>query len=411
MSHRSRHRVVPVSALLLAPLAVGLAACTGQSDPLADKPYDAGGQLAFEGIGDNHRANPDKPLRVTAKGRSRITDVTATDAAGRYVRGELSADGRKWHSTTPLAAGTHYTLRVSTENAAGKPGRRAVEFDTTSADRRLRVTFGPAGGTYGVGQPITASLSAPVKDPAARALVERSLKVSSQPAVEGMWHWVDDRTLHYRPRAFWPTHAAIDVRSTLDGVKVGQGLYGGPAKPVRLYTGDRVEAVTDASAHQMSVYRNGELLRTIPVTAGRPGSDTRNGVKVILSKEPTVRMTSASIGAPDFFDLPVHWAARVTWSGEYLHAAPWSEGAQGAVNVSHGCVGMSTENARWLFGQVRVGDVVRVVNSGGNTMTPFDNGFGDWNVSWADWTKGSALTGAQALGSKPADTARLRPRV
>ncbi|KUJ54517.1 hypothetical protein ACZ90_66040 [Streptomyces albus subsp. albus] len=412
MSHRSRHRAAPVCALLLAPLA-GLAACAGQSaDPLADKPYDAAGQLVFDGIRENHRVDPDKPLQVTAKGHgSRITDVTATDAAGRYVRGELSADGTRWRSTVPLAAGAHYTLRVSTENGSGRPGRRTIDFDTATADRRLRVTFGPDAGTYGVGQPVTAALSAPVKDPAGRAVVERALKVRSRPAVAGMWHWVDDRTLHYRPRAYWPAHAVIDVHSTLDGVKVGSRLYGGPAKPLRLRTADRVEAVTDAAAHQMTVFRDGRQIRTIPVTTGRPGFDTRNGVKVILAKESFVRMTSASIGAPDYYDLPVYWATRVTWSGEYVHAAPWSVGAQGAANVSHGCTGMSTENAHWLFDHVRVGDLVKVVNSGGDTMTPFDNGFGDWNMSWADWAKGSALTGGRPLGSGPADTARLRPRV
>jgi hypothetical protein len=108
-------------------------------------------------------------------------------------------------------------------------------------------------------------------------------------------------------------------------------------------------------------------------------------------------MKSASIGiaagSSDSYDLSVYWATRVTWSGEYVHAAPWSEGSQGAANVSHGCTGMSTENAEWFFDHVRQGDIVHVVNSQGAMMTPFDNGFGDWNLTWDQWKQGSALAG------------------
>ncbi|MFH8367334.1 Ig-like domain-containing protein [Streptomyces sp. NPDC018031] len=417
MSHRSRTRAVPVCVLLLTPLAAGLTACGGpSSDPLAAKPYDAAGQISFGGVDLDRPADPDKPLEVRAEGGgSRITDVTATDAAGRYVRGRLSADGTRWRSTAPLAAGAHYTLRVSTENGAGKPGRRTIGFDTAPADKRLRVTFGPDRGTYGVGQPVTAELSEPVRDPAGRAVVERALKVRSRPAVTGGWHWVDDRTLHYRPREYWPAHATIDVRSTLDGVRVGGRLHGGPTKPLRLRTGDRVEALTDARTHHMTVLRDGKKIKTIPVTTGKPGFDTRNGVKVVLAKESFVRMRGTSVGIPegssDSYDLPVHWATRVTWSGEYVHAAPWSVGSQGAANVSHGCTGMSTANARWFFDTVRVGDIVKVVGSAGETMTPFDNGFGDWNLSWEQWLKGSALAGGGPDGTGPARSARLRPTV
>ncbi|WP_346177879.1 L,D-transpeptidase [Streptomyces cuspidosporus] len=417
MSHTPRSprsRTVLGCAVLLAPLiTMGLTGCGGpSSDPLAAKPYDAADQVAFSGVGEGHKADPDKPLEVTAKGDdSRITDVTATDSAGRYVRGELTPDGKRWRSTVPLAAGTHYTLRVSTEDAHGAPGRRTIGFDTTGAESRLRVTFGPQAGTYGVGQPVTAELSAPVKDLSARAVVERALKVDSQPAVDGAWHWVDDRHLHYRPRDYWPAHATIDVHANLQGIRVAAGLYGGPSKPLRLRTGDRVEALTDSGTHQMTVYRNGQAIRTIPITTGMPGFDTRNGTKVVLAKESSVRMTGASIGLGNSYDLMVYWAVRVTWSGEYVHAAPWSVGSQGSANVSHGCTGMSTENARWFFDTVRLGDIVKVVNSRGAMMTSFDNGFGDWNMTWDKWREGSALAAGRADGVNAAESARLRPQV
>lgn len=408
---------------LAAPLAAGVAACSGGSgDPLAAKPYDATGQIAYSAADGSRQVDPDKPLTVTAKGSgNKITDVTATDATGRYVRGELNADGTQWHSTAALAAGAHYTVRVSTENADGAQGRQTVGFDTAPGDNALRVRFGPQGGTYGVGQPVIAELNRPVTDPAARAAVEGALRVSSKPAVTGAWHWVDDRTLHYRPRSYWPANAEIDVASGLQGVRVQGDLYGGASAPLTLHTGDRVVAVTDAAAHQLTFSRNGHVERTIPVTTGKPGFDTRNGVKVVLDKEPFVRMRSETIGighgSSDSYDLGVHWATRVTWSGEYVHAAPWSVGSQGSANVSHGCTGMSMDNAHWFYDQVHRGDIVQVVNSHGRTMEPFGNGFGDWNLDWRQWLAGSALHGkggrsgpdATSYG-QPGSTARLTPR-
>ncbi|MCM2576395.1 L,D-transpeptidase [Streptomyces meridianus] len=411
MSHIPRIRTVLGCALLVSPLAVSATGCSTEH-PLSAKPYDATGRLAFNVDDESRQVDPSKPLEVTVKGGDdRITDVTATDAAGRFVRGALSEDGTRWRSTSPLAAGVHYTVRVSTENEDGEPGLRSIGFDTVAADKRLRVTFGPDSGTYGVGQPVTAELSKPVKGAEARAVVERGLRVEAHPYVAGRWHWVDSKTLHYRPREYWPANATIDVRSALDGVRIKGSLYGGPAKPLEIRTGDRVEAITDVAAHQLTVKRNGKVLRTIPVSTGKPGYDTRNGIKVVLAKEPSVRMTSASIGSSDFYDLQVSWATRVTWSGEYVHAAPWSVGSQGVANTSHGCTGMNTENAKWFFDTIRLGDIVQVVNSSGDMMTAFDNGFGDWNMSWEEWTKGSSVKAAAAPGGGgPADPARLRPR-
>ncbi|MBT2504691.1 L,D-transpeptidase family protein [Streptomyces sp. ISL-98] len=418
MSYSPRSRTVMSCSLLVASVAAGATACSGGPDghPLSAKPYDAASQITFNGTAGTAKANPEKPLEIIARSKDgRITDVTAADAAGRYVAGELSADGAWWHSIAPLAAGARYTVKVSTEDEDGAPGLRMLTFETAPAKRGLKVSFGPEPGKYGVGQPVTAKLNAPVKGAAARAVVERGLKVSSSPAVEGSWHWVDSKTLHFRPKDFWPANASVKVRSNLDGIKVANKLYGAPAKPLEISIGDRIEAITDAGSHQMTVKRNGKVINTIPVTTGKPGFSTRNGVKVVLGKEYFVRMRGTSIGIPagsaDSYDLPVYYATRVTLSGEYVHAAPWSVGSQGAANVSHGCTGMSTSNAEWFYDTVRQGDIVRVVNSEGETMAPFGNGFGDWNLPWNKWRRGSALMAGTSDGRSPVDAARLRPEV
>ncbi|MBA2811864.1 L,D-transpeptidase family protein [Streptomyces sp. KM273126] len=410
MSHSPRTRTVAGRIVPALTLGIAMAACTSGGHPLSADPYDAADQISFNTpTGDGKKADPDKPLEITADDDGRITDVTAVDATGRYVAGELSADGRRWHSTSPLAANAHYTVRVSTEDDDSAVGRKVLSLNTgkPATTKRLNVTFGPKTGTYGVGQPVTAELSAPVKDSASRAVVERALKVDSTPSVEGTWYWVDDTKLHFRPKEYWPSNATIQVHSNLDGIKVGDRLWGGSAKPLKLTTGDSIVAVTDSATHQMTVYRNGAAIKQIPITTGKPGWDTRNGVKVILAKEGTVRMTSASIGAAEFYDLTVHNSVRVTKSGEYVHAAPWSTGSQGYANVSHGCTGMSSANAQWFYDTVREGDLVQVVNSNGEMMAPFGNGFGDWNLPWDKWREGSALV--SGTSPHPDQALRLSP--
>ncbi|MGW2176953.1 Ig-like domain-containing protein [Streptomyces sp. NPDC001732] len=417
MNRTLRIRPVVSCTLLAVALVAGATACGGSDHPLAEKPYDAADEISSNAPEGDEKADPDKPLEVTVNDDDgRITDVTAVDTAGRHLAGELDADGKRWHSTVPLAAGTRYTVRVGVEDDDGAPGSRTLSFETTAAKKFLKVAFGPQAGTYGVGQPITAELSAPVRDRASRATVERALRVRSTPAVTGSWYWVDDKTLHYRPKEYWPARATIDVTSGLAGIKVTDTLYGAPAKALRLTTGDRIEAITDASTHSMTVKRNGKVINTIPVTTGKPGFATRNGVKVVLGKEYRVRMRGETIGiaegSSDSYDLQVYYATRVTWSGEYVHAAPWSTGSQGYANVSHGCTGMSTSQAQWFFNTVREGDIVEVVGSQGETMAPFGNGYGDWNLTWAKWLKGSALQKNPVPDrSDTIQAARLRPEV
>ncbi|MET8803222.1 Ig-like domain-containing protein [Streptomyces sp. NPDC004546] len=417
MNHTPRTRTVVSCALLVTALGACVTACGSDGgNPLSAKPYDAADIVSFNGPTEaGKRADPDKPLEITAEGDDSITDVTVQDSAGRYVAGELAADGSRWHSTAPLAANTHYTVAVSTEDDDGAPGRKVFAFDTSrpSSKKRLTVTFGPKSGQYGVGQPITAQLDQAVKDKAQRAIVERALRVDSTPAVQGSWYWVSDKELHYRPQEYWPTHTTITVHSNLDGIKISDRLWGGKSKPVKLTIGDRIEAVTDAAAHQLTFYKNGQDIKRIPVTTGKPGYDTRNGIKVVLEKAYVVRMRGTTIGiaagSSDSYDMSVYYATRVTWSGEYVHAAPWSVGSQGYANVSHGCTGMSNGNAAWFFDNIHQGDIVRVVNSNGHQMEDFGNGFGDWNVDWTKWRKGSALTNGKADSPSEADTVRLQP--
>ncbi|MEU3603187.1 Ig-like domain-containing protein [Streptomyces sp. NPDC006798] len=416
MNHTPRFRTALRCSLLLVSLgAVAIACGESAPDPLTVKPYDAAKQITFNTPLGGTKVDPDKPLEVTVqREEGRITDVSVTDDTGHHLAGELSADGVRWRSTAPLSAGARYTARVATENAEGSPGARTHTFTTAAAKKALTVEFGPESGEYGVGQPVIAELSAPV-DRAARKAVERGLKVDVKPGVEGAWHWLNDEVLHYRPKEYWPAGGKVTVTNNLQGVRIAKGLYGGPpTESLTMEFGDRMEAVVDASSHWMTVLRNGEVINTVPVTTGKPGFATRNGVKVVLGKEYFVRMRGSSVGifGDEAYNLPVYYATRVTWSGEYVHAAPWSLGSHGYANVSHGCTGMSTRNAAWFYETFKEGDLVQVINSIGEDMDVFGNGYGDWNMEWDEWRGGSALRAeTKPDGSAAGDTARLRPRL
>ncbi|WP_395296490.1 Ig-like domain-containing protein [Kitasatospora hibisci] len=385
---------------------VPLAACTsGDKDDSAGAVHkvDAAPLVHVSAEG---KVDPSQPVTVTAVPGSRLTDVTVVGPDGRVVAGTLSEDQRSWQTTGRLKAATDYTVRIAADDGKGGRGETTSAFSTQAAQRLLTAKLGPDSsgtGLYGVGQPLTVQLSEAVKDPQARQEVERALTVTSQPAVTGGWYWVDDRNLHFRPQDYWPVGTTVSLVFEGTGSRIADGLYGGDRAALALRIGERVESVVDAATHELTLKRNGEVVRTIPVTTGKPGFDTRNGVKVVLGQERQVRMSGETIGiaagSSESYDLNVEWATRVTWSGEYVHAAPWSVDSQGVANVSHGCTGMSTENAKWFYQNTRIGDLVTVVNSHGATMEPFGNGFGDWNVSWTDWVKHSAL--GQAVSTTP----------
>jgi lipoprotein-anchoring transpeptidase ErfK/SrfK len=143
------------------------------------------------------------------------------------------------------------------------------------------------------------------------------------------------------------------------------------------------------------VFRNGHLVRKMPTTGGaEPKYTTRSGVKVIVEKDRFHDMNSETIGidpnSADGYNLKgVEYAMRLTYSGEFIHAAPWSVGSQGHANVSHGCTGLSTANAGWLYQNSLIGDPVEY--SGTDKPMTLTNGYGDWNESFAEYAKGSAL--------------------
>jgi lipoprotein-anchoring transpeptidase ErfK/SrfK len=326
---------------------------------------------------------------VASNGRLRSVSVRA--AGGRRLAGRLDPDGRTWTSSGPLAPATRYRVSVEAVDEAGTPARRTTSFTTLRPRAELRAAIMPLDGeTVGVGLPIGIWFSQPVAD---RAAVERRLQVEASTPLTGAWHWFNDREVHYRPKAYWPSGARVTLRTRLAGVAAGDGVWGVADRTVRFRIGDRHVSVVNAKTHQMKVVANGKTLRVLPVSTGRDKYPTTNGVHFVIEKTQDKLMDSSTIGIPR--DSPggyyqhVAWSVRISNSGEFVHAAPWSTGSQGRANVSHGCVNLSTANAAWFFKLTRRGDVVEVV---GSPRRPGDSfGVADWNMSWSAWLKGSAL--------------------
>src|SRR5689334_11095334 len=83
---RRRPRTAAGCTALVVALGAGATACGSDGHPLSADPYDATRDISFSAaVGEGKKTDPDKPLEITAKDSGgRITDVTATDASGRY---------------------------------------------------------------------------------------------------------------------------------------------------------------------------------------------------------------------------------------------------------------------------------------------------------------------------------------
>jgi lipoprotein-anchoring transpeptidase ErfK/SrfK len=372
------------------PTAGGVEASSGGTPAASPTPSDPVAITA--NVAKGERDVPvDRRVSVKAEhGRLEAVTVTAGKTA---VKGELAADGASWTAGQLLEPDTLYTVAATARGEQGGTAQRQMRFRTQalSLDEQTYPSVAPLDGeTVGVGMPVVVTFDLPVTD---KSAFQRHMTVTSTPAQKGSWHWLSDREAHWRPATYWKAGSDVTVDVGINSVPAGKGIYGQEDRKVSFHVGDSHVYRVNAQTHQMKVLVNGKLVRTIPITTGKAGFTTRSGTKVILEKFASKRMRSETIGigknSSEYYDLDnVQWAMRITYSGEFIHAAPWSVGSQGHANVSHGCTGMSTANAKWLYDLSRRGDVVEY--TGTNRPMEFANGYGDWNESFAQYAKGSA---------------------
>jgi lipoprotein-anchoring transpeptidase ErfK/SrfK len=404
-TRRTRRRVLVAAGPALA-LSLLLAAC-GSSTPGHHHRPDANGalpdapavpsqpQARLTASIRSHAAGlaVDTPVSVSVAGGT-LTKVTFRARGGSLERGRFNADRTSWAAPV-LDQGTRYILRASATDANGLVSHRRFSFSTaalTSSQQTFPSIYPAKGQVVGVGMPVIVTFDVPVTR---KAAFERRMKVTSTPRQDGSWYWMSDTVAHWRPQHYWKPGTKVHVSVNVKSVNAGHGIYGQVDQHRRFTVGDSIILKTNLKTDRMRVFINHKMVKSIAVTGGQPGFDTRSGTKLVMEKYYSVEMRGESIGIspgnPSYFDIPnVMYAERVTNSGEFFHAAPWSTYAQGSYNVSHGCVGMSTADAYWLYQRTHVGDVVTV--KGNHRPLEWGNGWTDWNVSWATFKKGSALS-------------------
>ncbi|MER5757021.1 Ig-like domain-containing protein [Streptomyces sp. NPDC002088] len=329
-------------------------------------------------------------LKVTAA-KGKLTEVTVKDTKGTEIDGSISADGTGWTPATHLAASTKYEVHAVAKDSEGRTAAEDSAFTTLSPQNTFIGNFTPEdGSTVGVGMPFSIRFTRGITKPDD---VEKAIEIKTEPAVDVEGHWFGNDRLDFRPETYWKSGTKVTVKLNLDGVEGRRGVYGKQSKTVSFTIGRNQVSVVDAKKHTMKVTQDGKVVKTIPVTTGKPGYATWNGQMVISQKLTVTRMNGDTVGYDGEYDIKdVPHAMRLTDSGTFVHGNYWGGGAFGNYNASHGCIGLrdvrggydSGVPAAWFFNHSMVGDVVTVKNSTDPTVDP-SNGLNGWNMSWEKW--------------------------
>ncbi|EHR62666.1 hypothetical protein SaccyDRAFT_3840 [Saccharomonospora cyanea NA-134] len=341
--------------------------------------------LALSVTDGDDAVEPGRPITVNAE-HGTITKASLIGKHGTHVKDDLRSEGTFWTTAEPLGYGKTYTLTVE---AKGEDGRTVTEestFTTVTPARTVAVSINVWDDeTVGVGMPLIFDFTGPVPD---RDAAEEALDIAAEPETEGDFHWFGDTRVIWRPKEYWQPGTEVSIDAGIYGMDLGDGTYGTEDKAVDFTVGEKLVAVADGRKHTMTVSINDKDVKTMPISMGKPSSPTPEGTYTVMSEHNGYTMDSSTYGVPvdssAGYRLYVDYAVRLSNSGIFYHSAPWSLGDQGNANVSHGCINLSTENAAWLMGKTKRGDVFTVERSGGPELVPED-GWSVWQMPWKEW--------------------------
>ncbi|MEV1285534.1 Ig-like domain-containing protein [Micromonospora sp. NPDC049679] len=339
-------------------------------------------------------------ITFTTKDATKTT-FELKDAAGKTVEGALTKDGGSWLPDGQLDYNTGYTATVTVTDDEGKTATTSNTFTTMARPGNLVQvsSFLGDGAVVGVGMPLIVKFGRAIPQDY-RDDVQRRMTVKSTPAQEGIWHWISGTEVHYRPKEYWKGGTAITYKLQTGGLPMGSNWYGRSDLTVDLKIGSSTVMIVDNKNKTMTVRKDGKVVRTIPISLGKAKTPSSSGTMIVMEKlRKTVFDTFAELGPKEGYRTDIEYAQRLTWGGEFIHAAPWSVAQQGRTNVSHGCVNMSMANAQWLFNQTTIGDPITV--KGTERALQNGNGWTVWNLSWDEYVKGSAIPYEPPPTTKP----------
>ena len=378
---------VLTSALVLSGCTIGE---VGDDAPAAEAAPEPAAVIDMSVADGSTDANPAEPLVLTAS-EGAFTAVEVRNPEGRLVQGEFAPGLTEWRSTEDLGYGREYTIESTASDSEGLVTRKNTTFSTLTPRimTAAYLTVGE-GAVVGIGQPVAVMFDEPIAD---RRAAQDNIHVTTTPEVEGAFYWVSNQEVRWRPAEFWAPGTTIDVHVDIYGEDLGDGMYGQEDARSDFEIGDAVISRVDDSNKQVVVERNGEVVKTMATSMGKAGTPTPNGTYIIGDKHASMIMDSSTYGvsvdSPEGYRTPVQYATRMSYSGIFLHAAPWSVWAQGSQNVSHGCLNVTTSDAAWFYENAKRGDIFEVTGTVGGTL-PGTDGLGDWNVPWETWKAGNA---------------------
>ncbi|WP_156623819.1 Ig-like domain-containing protein [Mycobacterium sp. 852002-40037_SCH5390672] len=321
-----------------------------------------------------------------------LASVTMVNENGRSISGQPSPDGLRWSTTEQLGYNRRYTLNVKATGLGGATSKQ-MTFETSSPAHLTMPYVSPADGdVVGIGEPVAIRFDENIAN---RAAAQKAINITTNPPVEGAFYWLNNREVRWRPERFWKSGTAIDVAVNTYGVDLGDGMFGEDNVKTHFTIGDEVISTADDTTKMVTVRVNGDVVKTMPTSMGKDSAPTANGVYIIGARFKHIIMDSSTYGvpvnSPNGYRTEVDWATQMSYSGVFVHSAPWSVGAQGHTNTSHGCLNVSPSNAEWFYDHSKSGDIVEVVHTVGPTL-PGVEGLGDWNIPWAQWKAGNADT-------------------
>ncbi|MFJ9374471.1 Ig-like domain-containing protein [Streptomyces sp. NPDC101455] len=328
-----------------------------------------------------------------------LTDVKMTVAgSGQAVAGAISANGSTWKPKEQLDRGTKYQISATAKASNGKTAAANSIFTTVTSSNSFIGTYTPDNGTtVGVGMPVSFTFDKVISD---KKAVQSHITVTSSSGQQVVGHWFGAQRLDFRPQDYWKAGSKVTMKIDLDGVEGANGAYGVQKKTVTFDVGRSQVSTVDVNTQTMTVVRDGQTFKSLPISSGSPEHTTYNGQMVISEKFTQTRMDSRTVGLGGEYNIPdVPHAMRLTSTGTFIHGNYWyskSNPPFGRTGTSHGCVGLAdvqgaqgATNAKWFYDNSLIGDVVIVKNSPDRTVDP-DNGLNGWNMAWSEWTAGSA---------------------